>query len=299
MEVVRKSRVFADPTSASAALGRPIHPVVWLLFTQPRFVQKSAEWLAARHNFVTASVAGVFTINGEKRYPWQDQEGLFWEKVLPFVLRFFSNVHMKRGTDNEDLVVTMYEEITGHCVLDFGMLVHHQLWAARPSTFTPQEWMDAIVARDTAVVPQALLDTYGFFAGSPDGVTTCGRLLEVKCPKRIVEEVEPYYNAQCQLNMEVMNLEWCDFVKYEVDTGRFWMTTIQRDRTWFAQWQTLAGAFWQKVLLARKDSTQIPPEFTSTTSSKHGRSDDDSSDSGKRMMTQSAALRSVEQPFNE
>jgi hypothetical protein len=299
MDVDRKSRAFADPTSASQALGLTIDPVVWPLLTQPRFVQKSVEWLAARHNFITASVAGVFTPNGEKRFPWQDEESLFWEKVLPFVPRTFSNPHMQRGVDNEDVATALYEKLTGRKILDFGMLVHHQLWAARPSTVAPDEWMAAIAQRNTALVPPALLDAYGFFAGSPDGITTCGRLLEIKCPRVITEEVEPYYKAQCQINMEVANVEVCDLGKYEVSTGRFWMTTLARDRVWFAQWQQLASAFWQKVLAARQDGTQIPPEFSTASKKRREPDDDNTSASAKRMMMQSDVLRSAEQPFNE
>ena len=265
------------------------------LFEQPKFVQKSPEWLAARHNFITASAADV--ING--RFPWQSARDLFWEKVNPFVPRLFSNPHMQRGVDNEDRVVRLYEERTGYKVMEFGMLVHHELFAALGPPCTAQEWMTAIVQGDTTVVPAALHQRLGFFAGSPDGITTCGRLLEVKCPRVIKPVVEPYYYAQCQLNMEVMNLDVCDLVKYSVDDDELWMTTFTRDRSWFAQWQPVAARFWQQVLAARADPTAIPPEYV-LPSRKRGADDDDDSDGDvKRSVDEAKVLQFAAQPFNE
>lgn len=60
---------------------------------------------------------------------------------------------------------------------------------------------------------------YNWLAASPDGITPDGVMVEIKCPKarKIVEGVPPlYYWIQVQIQLEVCNLDACDFLECEI-----------------------------------------------------------------------------------
>ena len=60
-------------------------------------------------------------------------------------------------------------------------------------------------------------DTYPFLGASPDGITENGIMIEIKCPfRRKITGIPPfYYWVQCQLQLEICDLTYCDFVEYE------------------------------------------------------------------------------------
>ncbi len=208
-------------------------PAVRRLFLQPQTVQGSAEWLEMRKNFLTASTAAA--VYG--KYPWKSKAQLFWDKVRGDESCFF-NAAMRRGKDNEDVAAYLYEQKYNRFILDFGLLAH-------PS------------------IP--------YLAGSPDGVTPDGRLLEIKCPGQIASAIPDYYFAQVQINMEVMDLDVCDFVQYSVATGELALFEVPRDRTWFAWWRAQAEPFWAQIVAARADPAAAPAEYVL----KRPRNDDD------------------------
>lgn len=116
---------------------------------------------------------------------------------------FTSNEAMQWGCRFEDLACATYEHEQEASVREFGLLVHPDA-----------PWIGA----------------------SPDGVTTTGVMVEIKCPfsrrrseiERRVEEGRPFpkndretlmgrYAPQCQGQLEVCGLEECDFVVCHID----------------------------------------------------------------------------------
>jgi hypothetical protein len=59
-----------------------------------------------------------------------------------------------------------------------------------------------------------------FIAGSPDGITASGRLIEVKCPLRRKpgDFVPDMYKYQIQTLMHILRLDSCDFIQYVPET---------------------------------------------------------------------------------
>jgi putative phage-type endonuclease len=58
---------------------------------------------------------------------------------------------------------------------------------------------------------------YKWLGASPDGLMMSGRLLEIKCPFRriISDEIPIYYWIQVQIQLEVCNLDECDYLECE------------------------------------------------------------------------------------
>ena len=255
----RSTRKFANATQAAQYFGIESLPLeVTKLFKQPRFEQGTREWLLARWNFLTASVAAVPLGSFPSR--WQTPSSLYTEKTNPLDVNagMTTNVHMQRGKDNEDVAALIYERETGRRIIDFGMLLHWKLYDSPlclPCVSDPVLWFNALC---TDVKPYWMSDELwkeismlNWFAGSPDGVTTDGRLLEIKCPSRIATKVPEYYYAQVQVNMQVMNLNVCDFFQYNVATGEFSLQVVSRDDAWFNNWFKAAYSFWSEVRMAR------------------------------------------------
>ena len=86
---------------------------------------------------------------------------------------------------------------------------------------------------------------------SPDGVTHCGKLVEIKCPvtRLIVPgEVPRHYLPQLQISMHILGLESADF--FEWQQGQTNLVNVKRDqayidamlpklRAFYTEWQTL------------------------------------------------------------
>ena len=75
---------------------------------------------------------------------------------------------------------------------------------------------------------------------------------------RKIEPVVPkHYVAQIQLNMEILDLEECDFIQYRPAEGEspeeFVVVNVKRDREWFARNIDKMKAFWDGVLEGRKN----------------------------------------------
>jgi putative phage-type endonuclease len=67
------------------------------------------------------------------------------------------------------------------------------------------------------LVPHAKIK---WLAASPDGITEDGIMLEIKCPKsRKIDttSIPLYYWIQVQIQLEVCNLEHCDFIECELE----------------------------------------------------------------------------------
>ena len=149
--------------------------------------QRSLEWYQYRYNLITASNAWkCFENNNVKNQ-------IIYEKCKPLVTGGGSNYvntssPMHHGVKYEDVSVKLYEEKYKTKIADFGCLKH---------------------------------DIYPFLGASPDGINVLetsplyGRMLEIKNPvSRIITGIpKKDYWIQMQLQMEVCDLDECDFLE--------------------------------------------------------------------------------------
>ena len=157
----------------------------------PQPVQRTPEWYQFRWNLITAS-------NAWKAFETQSAiNQLIYEKCQP--LKSFddngeeekmvnTNSPMHWGQKFEPLSVMIYEDMYNSKVEDFGCIKH---------------------------------PTYNFLGASPDGIIIesstgrYGRMLEIKNPvsREITGIPKKEYWVQMQLQMEVCDLDECDFLE--------------------------------------------------------------------------------------
>ena len=109
---------------------------------------------------------------------------------------------------------------------------------------------------------------YNWLGGSPDGITTDGILLEVKCPvtrKIVMGEVPHHYLSQVLLNLEICDLEIAHFIEFipgNSDTDFIInIVEVKRDREWFSKELIVMKKFWDDVLFYRKEGIHKHPKF--------------------------------------
>lgn len=142
--------------------------------------QRSPEWYVFRENMVTASDWGK--VMG---YIGSDVE-LLRNKLG--ITQFKGNAATQFGTKYEAVATSIYEKRMGKQVIDFGCLRH-----PNPDLF--------------------------FLGASPDGISNDGVMLEIKCPtsREILPIPTTYYWAQMQGQMEICDLEQCDFLECKIE----------------------------------------------------------------------------------
>jgi len=173
-----------------------------------------------RDNCLTASA--VATALGQNKY--EKPEGLIITKCG--FGEFKGNQFTEHGNKYEDEARMLYEERYGEKTHELGLLPH---------------------------------PTIDFLAGSPDGVTESGRLIEIKCPlvRKIEDDVPEHYMPQLQLLMEIMDLDVCDFIQYKPlnltwpGPAEFSVVEVVRERDWFSDNLPFMRAFWDRVLWHR------------------------------------------------
>ena len=202
----------------------PVKRLVRHAIANPSPPQRSAGWLNARNNALTSS--DVATVLGEN--PYATRISVLHKKLNPS-RRFFGNVATEHGQKYEDEALRLYEKREGRTVISFGLLFH----------------------------PRKDLKWLG---GSPDGITTCGRLLEIKCPyRRQIGDgaIPPHYMAQVQTLMAITGLEVCDFVQYRPPNPPnfpdpiYTCVEIPRSNDWFKARLPVMRDFWKTTLFVR------------------------------------------------
>lgn len=143
--------------------------------------QRTPEWYEMRENMLTASDWG--TVLGENHYA--KSESVLMKKCgidIPF---FGGNAAMMWGNKYENVAVLIYEYRNNVKVLEFGCLKHPFI---------------------------------SFLGASPDGITENGIMLEIKCPStREITGIPPsYYWCQVQGQLEVCELDRCDFLECKI-----------------------------------------------------------------------------------
>ena len=163
--------------------------IIEYLRTRPQPPQRTDAWYKFRHNLITAS-------NAYKAFESQSSiNQLIYEKCQPLKTAetdSFSYVNVKSpfhwGQKYEPVSVLLYEEIFKTKIEDFGCIQH---------------------------------DKYYYIGASPDGINvdpSCplyGRMLEIKnvVSREITGIPKKEYATQMQLQMEVCNLDECDFLE--------------------------------------------------------------------------------------
>lgn len=159
----------------------------------PQPVQRTPEWYKFRWNLITASNAwkafesSQSTVNQliyEKCQPLKD----FSEDIVEDVVMVNTNTTLHWGQKYEPLSVMIYEHIYNSKVEDFGCIQH---------------------------------TVYNFIGASPDGIVVqsntgrYGRMLEIKniVNREINGIPKKEYWIQMQLQMEVCDLDECDFLE--------------------------------------------------------------------------------------
>lgn len=158
------------------------------LDTVPQPAQRTPEWYAFRADKVTAS---DFSVAHDKN-PYSSKLDFILKKSgmeTPFV----SNSAIQHGVKYEDVAIYMYELRNNVTVKEYGCIPHKK---------------------------------YSFVGASPDGICSknsenkkyVGRMLEIKCPKsrKLNGYVPEYYFYQVQGQLEVCELELCDFLECKI-----------------------------------------------------------------------------------
>jgi len=143
----------------------------------PQPVQRSEEWYLFRNDLVTASNWGsILGMN-----PYQKIDQILLEKCGD-VQPFRGNDNMAWGQKYEPVACMIYEYRNQEKVIEFGCIRHPYI---------------------------------DYLGASPDGITEDGIMVEIKCPpkREITGVIPPYYWCQVQGQLEVCDLERCDFLE--------------------------------------------------------------------------------------
>ena len=153
------------------------------LLSIPQPAQRTEEWYQFRNEHITAS-------NAWKALGTQStQNQLIFEKCQPINREKFSSLNetpMSWGHKYEPLTGMLYEERNNTKISDFGCIPH---------------------------------PTHPFLAASPDGIVTgtnnYGRMIEIKnvVSREITGIPKKDYYIQMQIQMEVCDLDECDFIE--------------------------------------------------------------------------------------
>jgi putative phage-type endonuclease len=169
---------------------------------KPQPIQRTPEWYIFRHNLITAS-------NAYKVFDSQSSiNQIIYEKCQPLKLDFFKNDKNSENTDNHDNIKTMVNVNTtlhwGQKYEPLSVLIYEDMYKTKVEDFGCIEH-----------------ETYKFIGASPDGINIdptsdrYGRMLEIKniVNREITGIPKKEYWIQMQIQMEVWDLDECDFLE--------------------------------------------------------------------------------------
>lgn len=161
-----------------------LEPKINYLMNLPQPIQRTPEWFQLRQNHLTGtSISSIFETQASLNR-------LIFEKCKPIDMNKYkpslSENSMTWGHKYEPLTGMLYEKYNNTKITDFGCIKH---------------------------------PVYDFLAASPDGIVTgennYGRMIEIKnVVSRVIDgiPVKDYY-IQMQIQMEVCDLNECDFIE--------------------------------------------------------------------------------------
>lgn len=154
------------------------------LRNRPLIPQRSEEWYTLREGLLTAS--DLAQALGKGKYG--NRAGLIQKKAFPS--REFAAAKLAPlvwGVRYEAVAAMIYQRMKGGVPLhEFGLIPH---------------------------------ETCKVFGASPDGITDTGVMLEIKCPykRKIIQgDVPEHYALQIQGQLEVCDLEYCDYIECQL-----------------------------------------------------------------------------------
>jgi len=195
--------------------------------------QRSQEWLDLREGMITAS--DIASAIGENHY--ESPDAFIKKKVLR--TQFKGNAATAHGTLLEPMVRDLYDQRYNRKSHEIGLVRHRE---------------------------------YTWLGASPDGITEDGLLIEIKCPltRKIEAKVPKHYLPQVQLQLEITDLDECDFIQYrpasEGKAEEFVVVRVQRDRSWFEKNLPTMKAAWDRIVAGRVHGLcelvdDHPPQF--------------------------------------
>ncbi len=149
--------------------------------------QRSKEWYEMRKDKLTAS--SLAPAIGHCHFQSRDELILSKIEEKPFE----PNPITEWGVKYEDVAIMFYEELYNVKVLDFGLIPHPE---------------------------------FNAFGASPDGICDdtgndeyVARMVEIKCPpkRKFTKSVPPHYLMQVQGQLEVCDLDECDFFQVKLE----------------------------------------------------------------------------------
>jgi putative phage-type endonuclease len=170
------------------------------IFNRPQFEQRTPEWYEARKTCISASSMAAalmqtpeacdyyvsscdpsFVPNKKKSCSYRDTQLSLVMDKCGFGEKFTGNEYTLWGQKFEPIVSNVYSQINQVDMLEFGLLIHPEI---------------------------------SFLGASPDGISTQGVMLEIKCPPmRKVKPLPPiYYFIQMLMQLECTGLEVCDYM---------------------------------------------------------------------------------------
>lgn len=209
-----------------------LHPRTLALVGREQYVQRTPEWYSIRRELLTASdAASALDIKPYASYRGSSRAELMRKKLDNAPV---DNMFVAHGQKYEDEARAWAASAMGETVLDVGLVRH---------------------------------DTLAWLAASPDGVTTSGKLMEIKCPLKrdiIPGRIPGHYWPQVQVQMECCDIDVTVFVQYKPASlrpdGRAFLdvVVVERDREWFRQHRPMLESFWEEYMAARVTHV-IPP----------------------------------------
>lgn len=142
--------------------------------------QRSEDWYKMRNEKITASDwAAALGKN-----PYSYRKGLLRAKCGE--TKKFYGGHMQHGVKYEPVANMIYEYRNNVEIIEFGLLPHPEI---------------------------------DFLGASPDGITKDGIMVEIKCPpkREITGEPPLYYWIQVQGQLEICELDRCDFLECKIE----------------------------------------------------------------------------------
>lgn len=178
-----------------------IDPRVLSAWKMKQYAQRTPGWYKIRGTCITASAAAATIPQSEESmgpyldyYDLRDKFKIQPSKTcsknetqLDFIMskcglgpKFIGNEFTRWGNKFENIVSNIYAQINQVDMLEFGLIPH---------------------------------PTIKFIGASPDGISSKGRMLEIKCPpcRKVANYPSLWYWIQMQLQLICTNLEGCDF----------------------------------------------------------------------------------------
>jgi len=167
-------------------------------------------WLEERKPYITAT--GCASIEGNN--PYETSQEYLRKKVRDLCgepSEFVMSPAVQHGAEMENVARDYYEYHTGAEVTETGLIVH---------------------------------PTHSFLAASPDGLIGLDGCIEIKCPYpkynkkpySVFDEKKKMYLWQVYVQMECLDVSWCDFLCYlakdEVTAPDFILERVKRIDGW-------------------------------------------------------------------